>query len=188
MRRRARLASLRADSGVPSTIAAICANGTANTSCSTNASRSAGGSVSSTTNSAIPTASASIARCSGSNSPAGSTIGSGRWAAGSAPSRVRRSRNMFRQMRATTVVSQASRLAMSAPPLRSSRSQASCTASWASSIEPSMRYASAPSRGRAASNRAVRSAASGLVMAAGCRAAHTPGSRRTPTTRCRARC
>ena len=52
------------------------------------------------------------------------------------PDADRRSRIVFRQMRDTTVVSQASRLAMpspaAGPALPLSRSHASCTASWAS--------------------------------------------------------
>ena len=65
-RRRARLASILAASGVRPTIGPISVNGTPNRSCSTNASRSAGFSVSSTTSSASPTASAVSASCSGS--------------------------------------------------------------------------------------------------------------------------
>ena len=72
----------------------------------------AGGKVSSTTNNANPTASASIAWCSGSSSPTASTIGSGTRATSSSRGRARRLRSVFRQIRATTVVSQASRLAI----------------------------------------------------------------------------
>ena len=65
-RRRARLASCRAATGVRSIIGAISSNVTPNMSCSTNASRSAGARVSSTTNRASPTEVASRASCSGS--------------------------------------------------------------------------------------------------------------------------
>ena len=64
-RRRARLASCRAESGVRSMIWATSSKGTANTSCSTKQSRSAGERVSSTTSKAMPTESASTASCSG---------------------------------------------------------------------------------------------------------------------------
>ena len=50
-----------------------------------------------------------------------------------------RERSMSRQTRATTVVSQPPRLSMPAVSARLSRSQASCTASSASPVEPSMR-------------------------------------------------
>jgi hypothetical protein len=115
-------------------------NGTANMSCSTNASRSAGLSVSSTTCSAIPTESASKASCSGSVPSAGSSMsGSGCKASSGCSPRVRRERSMFRQIRAMTVVSHRSRLAICSPSVRCNRSHASCTASSASLSEPRMR-------------------------------------------------
>jgi hypothetical protein len=46
---------------------------------------------------------------------------------------------MFRQIRATTVVSQPPRFSISPASARLRRSQASCTASSASLIEPSIR-------------------------------------------------
>ena len=62
-RRRARLASCLAVSGVRPTTGAISSKGTSNTSCSTNATRSAGVSFSSTTNNARPTESATSSAC-----------------------------------------------------------------------------------------------------------------------------
>ena len=53
--------------------------------------------------------------------------------------RDRRERSMSRQTRATTVVSQPPRFSTGFPPERSSRSQASWTASSASLAEPSIR-------------------------------------------------
>ena len=50
-----------------------------------------------------------------------------------------RARSASRQMRATTVVSQPPRLSIAASSERASRSHASCTASSASGVEPSMR-------------------------------------------------
>jgi len=49
-----------------------------------------------------------------------------------------RDRSISRLIRATTVVSQARRSSIAPVSLRPSRSQASCTASWASLSEPSM--------------------------------------------------
>jgi hypothetical protein len=112
-------------------------NGRANMSCSTNASRSAGCSVSSTTSSARPTESAISASSSG--SPIGETIGSGSTESSGSSRRARRERSMFRLIRATTVVSHARRSRIVPGSERSTRSQASCTASSASVIEPSMR-------------------------------------------------
>ena len=83
-------------------------------SCRTNASRSAGDSCSRTTSSASPTESASSASCSGSPPSMRSTTGSGRRSSSSGSSRrALRARNMFRQTRATTVVSQPPRFSIS---------------------------------------------------------------------------
>jgi hypothetical protein len=106
-------------------------------SCSTKASRSAGVSVSSTTSRARPIESASTASCSGLVPPAavwsmtGGPTGSSR--------RDMRDWSMFRDTRATIVVSQPPRFSTSPAPARLNRSQASCTASSASLAEPSTR-------------------------------------------------
>jgi hypothetical protein len=117
------------------TIGAISSNGTANMSCSTNASRSAGASVSSTTSSAAPTESAiSVSRSDGLSATGSGTcgpIGSSR--------RDLRERSMSRQIRAITVVNHPPRLSTAAVSVRPSRSQASCTASSTSAVEPSIR-------------------------------------------------
>ena len=65
-------------------------------------------------------------------------IGSGSRSSSSSSPRTRRARSMFKQIRATTVVSHASRLSRS-PVLQLSRSHASWTASSASSTDPNMR-------------------------------------------------
>ena len=75
--RRARLASWRAATGVRPTIGAISSNETANMSCNTKASRSAGARVSSTTNRARPTESASKTSSSGEVAVTGSGAASG---------------------------------------------------------------------------------------------------------------
>ena len=150
-RRRARLASCRAASGERPSTAATSVNGMANVSCSTNASRSAGVSVSSTTRRARPTESASTASSSGSRAgavpPAGGTApfpAAASAAPGHAPPtgsscRWRRDRSMFRDTRATTVVSQPPRFSTSAGFAPVSLSQVSWTASSASLDEPSSR-------------------------------------------------
>ena len=102
---------------------------------STNASRSAGGMVSSTTSRASPTESASSASFSGSTPSGRSRIGSGRCVS----CLTLRERSVFREMRATTVVSQPPRFSTWLASVRLSRSQASCTASSASLSEPSIR-------------------------------------------------
>ncbi len=149
---RARLASFLAATGVRPTIGAIRSKGTAKPSCSTKATRSAGPSRSSTTSSARPTDSTSNASRSGSAPPPAATgsaspVGSSRRAA--------RARSRSRQIRETTVVSQPGRLSISAGSVRTSRSQASCTASSASPVDPSIRWAIARSRPRSASKRAA---------------------------------
>ena len=149
-RRRARLASCRVAAALRPTIGAISSNGTANMSCSTNASRSAGARVSSTTSNASPTESASTASCAGSIG----SICSGRSSSGSSRRAVRE-RSASRQIRPTTVVSQAPRLSSSAASTRPSRSHASCTASSASADEPSIRVATACNLGRSASKRSA---------------------------------
>ena len=138
-RRRARLASCRAAAGERSTTGAISSNGTPNTSWSTNESRSAGVSDSSTTSSARPTESAITASRSGPASFAVRTIGSGSQEPASCSLRDLRRRSASRQIRPTTTVSQPRRSSVPPGSLRSSRSQASCTASSASVTDPSMR-------------------------------------------------
>ena len=137
-RRRARLASWRAESGLRSTTRAISSNGTAKTSCRTNARRSAGLRLSSTTSRARPIESASSACCSGPPSPGSPTSGSGSQLPAAYSRLALRDRSMSRLIRPTTVVSQARRSSMAPVSLWPSRSQASCTASCASLTEPSM--------------------------------------------------
>jgi hypothetical protein len=67
---------------------------------------------------------------------------------------------MFRQMRATTVVSQPPMFSTPLASLRLSRSQVSWTASSASLAEPSIRYATARRWPRRASNSSARSCGS----------------------------
>ena len=105
----------------------------------TKASRSAGPSVSSTISSASPTESAISASCSGSVPSIGSTIGSGMCGSKGCSRRVSRERSMFSAIRAVTVVSHAPRFSISSAGTRCSRSHASCTASSASAVEPSIR-------------------------------------------------
>jgi len=124
---------------VRSTIGAISSNGRLKTSCITNARRSAGPSVSSTTSKASPTESAISASCSGSSWSAGPTIGSGMRTSSDSSRRAWRERSMLRLIRATTVVSQPPMFSTSVVSVRSNRIQASCTASSASVVEPSMR-------------------------------------------------
>ncbi len=143
---RARLASFFAAAVFRPTIGPICSNGTAKPSCSTKATRSAGPSRSSTTSIARPTSSTSSASASGPSTASSTTTAS-----------VRRPRSTSRQIRDTTVVSHPGRFSSSAASTRSSRNQASCTASSASAVDPSMRRATAPSRPRSASNRTASS-------------------------------
>ena len=152
-RRRARLASLRAATGVRPTMGAISSKGTAKQSCSTNARRSAGSKVSSTTSNARPTESARSASSSG-EAPAGS---SGVASAGTSCLRSR-TRSMSRHTRATTVVSHPPRLSTVEVSERLRRSHASWTASSACWAEPSIRNATARRWARWLSNcRASRS-------------------------------
>jgi hypothetical protein len=126
-------------SGVRSTIGAISSNGTANMSWRTNARRSGGERFSRTTSSARPTESARSVSCSGSVPSAESTIGSGMRTSIGSSRRVARERSMFKETRATTVVSHAPRFSISSASERLSLSQASWTASSASLKEPSIR-------------------------------------------------
>jgi hypothetical protein len=135
-RRRARLASWRMAASERSTIGAISLNGIPNMSCRTNASRSAGVRVSSTTNNAGPTESASTASSSRPFSIV--TTGSGSQLPTESSRHARLARSMPRQTRATTVVSQPPRFATAWVSARESRGHASCTAS-ASLAEPSIR-------------------------------------------------
>jgi hypothetical protein len=110
----------------PSTMDAIWSKGRSNMSCSTNVTRSAGASVSRTTSSAAPTESARTRSSAG--SPATSRTRLAESAASMASSRwAWRDRSMSRQMRATTVVNQPSRLVTASASERASRSQASWT-------------------------------------------------------------
>ena len=101
----ARLASCRVAVGERPRMLAISSKGTANMSCSTKASRSAGVSLSSITSSARPTESANSASCSGSV-PLRCLQPARAGAARDCSRRDVRERNMSRQTRATTVVSQ----------------------------------------------------------------------------------
>ena len=94
-------------------------------SCSTNATRSAGASVSSTTSRATPTESASSSSRSGSAPWSGCATGSAAWRSAGSSCRDLRARNMSRQTRATTVVSQPPRLSTAPLSDRLSRNQAS---------------------------------------------------------------
>src|SRR5438874_10035520 len=133
-------------------MAATSSKGTANRSCSTKARRSAGVSASSTTSSAGPMASAKTASSSG----LGAATGEPSAAAGTARAAAReRDRSTSRQTRDVIVVSHPSTLSTSTVPARLARSHASCTASSASALDPSMRVAMACKRPRLASNRSV---------------------------------
>jgi hypothetical protein len=112
---------------------AISSKDKSNMSCSTNAMRSAGARVSSTTNSARPTESASCASCSGLTPAPRPTAGLGRCASRGSSRRDLRERNMSRHTRATTVVSHPPRFSMPLAVERLSRSQVSWTASSACS-------------------------------------------------------
>jgi hypothetical protein len=118
---------------------AISSKGSSNMSCSTKASRSDGLSVSSTTINANPTESAIRASSSGLGARSTVTIGSGSHEPAWSSRRARRARSMSRETRPTTVVSQAPRFSTAASSVRLKRSQASWTASSASSSVPSMR-------------------------------------------------
>ena len=80
-----------------------------------------------------------VPRCSGSSPSSRLTIGSGTCTSSGSSRRVLRERSMFRQTRATTVVSHPPRFSTWLASERLSRSQASCTASSASLTEPSIR-------------------------------------------------
>jgi len=94
-------------------------------SCSTNATRSAGASVSSTTSKATPTESASSNSRSGPRWVSAPATNSETWRSAVSSRRALRVRNMSRQTRATTVVSQPPRLSTAPLSDRLSRSQAS---------------------------------------------------------------
>ncbi len=154
-RRRARLASCRVASAVLPTIAATSSNGTSKRSCSTNATRSAGCSASTRICMATPIESARIASSSG-LSPGAIAAWPRRGSSGVKSSRrLSRRFSASRQTRATTVVSQPSRLATCATSARLMRSQVSCSASSEPAADPSMRNAMRCKRGRAASKRSA---------------------------------
>jgi len=113
-------------------------NGTAKTSCSTNASRAVGVRLSSTISSARPIDSATMAWSSGPSAAGSAISGSGSHMPAWSSRCARRALSMSRQMRPTTVVSQARRSPISLVLLRRRRSQDSCTASSASLTDPSM--------------------------------------------------
>ena len=136
---RARLASCLDASWVRPSIGAISPNGTSNTSCSTKATRSAGVSVSSTTSIASPTESASSASCSGVGPSAGLSTGSGTHGPARLSGLAALARSAFRQTLVTIVVSQPPRFSTPPAPAAANLTHASCTASSASSSDPSIR-------------------------------------------------
>src|SRR5256885_666266 len=114
-------------------------NDTANMSWSTKASRSAGSNCSKTTNSANPTESTTSTSCSKSRPLSEPTIGSKTCDVINTSNQTQRTRNAFRLIRATTVVSQPPKLSISSASIQLSRSHTSYTTSSTSFSDPNMR-------------------------------------------------
>ena len=202
---RARAASCRHAASLRSSAEATSRNEKSNTSCSRKAARSSGDSLSSVKSSAMDKSSASSVRLSGA-SAAVSTTGSGSHGPTYSSCRARAEVSTSRQIRVVVVIRNAlgsDTLSRTAP---CQRRYVSCTASSASAIDPSMRYARPSSRLRYGSKLAagfdialveLTSRAPALTRCGGSgpepsrrvppRSAPTPRPRRHRLLRCRCR-